>query len=58
LVLPQYTTAAKLVYEEFCDLMKCKTDNDYDTEMLDSDDATQHTSKTFLKALHYIFWQE
>jgi hypothetical protein len=41
LVLPQYTTAAKQVYEEFCDLTKCKPDNDYDIEMLDSDDATQ-----------------
>jgi hypothetical protein len=29
------------VYEEFCDLTKCKLDNDYDLEMLDSDDATQ-----------------
>jgi hypothetical protein len=40
LVLPQYTIAAKQVYEEFCDLMKCKTGNDHDMEMLDSDDAT------------------
>jgi hypothetical protein len=41
LVLPQYTIAAKQVYEEFCDLTKCKTGNDHDMEMLDSDDATQ-----------------
>jgi hypothetical protein len=41
LVLPQYTIAAKQVYEEFCDLTKRKLDNDYDLEMLDSDDATQ-----------------
>jgi hypothetical protein len=41
LVLPQYTIAAKQVYEEFCELTKRKTGNDYDMEMLDSDDATQ-----------------
>jgi hypothetical protein len=41
LVLPQYTIAAKQVYEEFCDLTKRKTGNDYDMEMVDSDDATQ-----------------
>jgi hypothetical protein len=41
LVLPQYTIAAKQVHKEFCDLTKCKHDNDYDLEMLDSDDATQ-----------------
>ena len=41
LVLPQYTIAAKQVYEEFCDLTKRKTGNDHDMEMLDSDDATQ-----------------
>jgi hypothetical protein len=41
LVLPQHTTVAKQVYKEFCDLMKCKPDNDFVTEMLDSDDATQ-----------------
>jgi hypothetical protein len=41
LVLPQYTIAAKQVYEEFCDLTKRKLENDYDLEMLDSDDATQ-----------------
>jgi hypothetical protein len=29
------------VYEEFCDLTKRKLDNDYDLEMLDSDNATQ-----------------
>jgi hypothetical protein len=29
------------MYEEFCDLTKRKLDNDYDLEMLDSDDATQ-----------------
>jgi hypothetical protein len=41
LVLPQYTIAAKQVYEVFCDLMKRKTGNDHDMEMVDSDDATQ-----------------
>jgi hypothetical protein len=41
LVLPQYTIVAKQVYEAFCDLTKRKLDNDYDLEMLDSDDATQ-----------------
>jgi hypothetical protein len=41
LVPPQYTIAAKQVYEEFCDLTKRKTGNDYDMEMMDSDDATQ-----------------
>jgi hypothetical protein len=29
------------VYEEFCDLTKRNLDNDYDSEMLDSDNATQ-----------------
>jgi hypothetical protein len=31
LVLPQYTIVGKQVYEEFCDLTKCKLDNDYMT---------------------------
>ncbi len=36
---------AKQVYEEFCDLTKCKLYNDYDLEMLDSDNATQVNEK-------------
>jgi hypothetical protein len=45
LVLPQYTIAAKQVYDEFCDLTKRKLDNGYDLEMLDIDNATQVNEK-------------
>jgi hypothetical protein len=57
LVLLQYVLAAQKLYEEFCKLMKCKSDDAYGMEAMDDNDATQVNSniKGYLNQLKAMF---